>query len=109
MRIAKLRKLLVLSLDESRGEIAVRPIPEWINAQDLDVDALFIHLAQSIGADEQRNIRGWSLAHHFHDARDRAMRVNVDDLDAPSTNRDLTPADLGVWNIAKPAIAPAVS
>ncbi len=85
---AQLRELLVLHLDERLRDVALRLVPVRIDAESLDVDALPVHGIDTLGAHDE--LVGLHLqTHQRHGLRKRAVRMNVDRLDAAAVHHHL--------------------
>ena len=95
---AERRQLLVLALDQLRGELAVDRVPERVDAEDLDVDALRVHgakpLSQRLPVEQQRSSAPWLAAGLLSNSvasGHGAVRVHVHGLDAPALHDDRAP------------------
>jgi len=87
---AQLGELLVLQLDDGLRDVAIRLVPERIDAQRFDVDALRIHVADALVGHDQ--IWRFGLdAHQGHGFGKRAVRVHVDRRHAPPADHDVAP------------------
>src|SRR6185312_4043701 len=94
-------KLFVLNIVDAAGEIAIGAIPEGIDAKNLDIDAVGIHLrgpAVRMERADQR-LRLTAGAHAFQggpfqkrdDLRNETMAMHVDGFDALAADDDLPP------------------
>jgi hypothetical protein len=92
---AELRQLLVLELDELARHLEVRAVPGRIDAQGFHVDALRVHLLQTIRAHDQRRVVRRGLAHHLRYAWHDAVAMDVDHLDSSSAHRHLPSSGRG--------------
>ncbi len=70
---------LVLRPDQPAGQALVDLVPERIDAENLEIDAHFIHGAQTVWADGEWTIGLRRSSHHLPDTCDLAVRVKVDD------------------------------
>ncbi len=99
---AQLRKLLVLRPDYLLGSVTVELVPDRIDAERLDVDALGIHLLDAqLGLVERR--RRNFQARHGVGFRERAMRVDVDGLHALAADHDFAPRR-GPFRVSVPRV-----
>jgi hypothetical protein len=106
-RGAILRETLVLNAHYALGSGAVRPIPAWIDAQRLHIDALLVHDLEPLRADfvdaaAERHIAVGN-AKQILGFRNDAVGVNVDGRDAPSANNHLATAAAGAGRRASAA------
>ena len=88
---------LVLDPDQFRRGVAPGAIPEGVDAERLDIDALAVHRRDAnAGVGHQQAGRLERLTDHRHRRRHAAMGVNVDGLDAFAVDHDLAPSCLRV-------------
>ena len=93
LRGAELDQGLVLDPDQCSDGIALGPVPVWIDAERLDIDARVIHLRQTvadIGPQETRRFE--RVIDQLRRLRDDAMRMHVNGLDPLATHDDLAAA-----------------
>ncbi|WP_366946317.1 DUF3566 domain-containing protein [uncultured Bradyrhizobium sp.] len=91
----QLGELLVLQIDQLLGRVAVGLVPERIDAQRLDVDALRVHGLEAVRAVLQMG-RTELEVHHRQRFGKRAVRMDVDGLDAAAVDHDLAAACRGL-------------
>ena len=89
---ADLREPVVLEVDNATSDVPGRRVPELVDAEDLDVDALRIHFEQSLGTEDQRRRIGPCAAYQIKGVGDDTVRVDVDRLNAAPPQGD-GPAD----------------
>src|SRR5215475_8959430 len=93
LRGAELDQGLVLDPDQFSDGIALGPVPVWIDAERLDIDARVIHLHQTvadIGPQETRRFE--RVIDQLRRLRDDAMRMHVNGLDPLATHNDFAAA-----------------
>jgi hypothetical protein len=91
MRSAGLGQRLVLHADELLGHVAVRPVPEGVDAERFHVDALRVHGAEAIRRrGHQERVGGERQAHQGHRLGEPAVRVHVHRLHALAAHHHLT-------------------
>jgi hypothetical protein len=109
MRGAQLRNFLILNLDDLAREILIRPIPKRIDRQGLDINSHFIQIREMffniivhVGGIVRTCLRRIARAPLAPDAildeipgfRHANMSVNVNDLHAPATEKNIPAAAL---------------
>ena len=93
----ELDQRLVLDPDQLRRGVATGAIPEGIDAESLDIDALAVHRGDArAGVIHQQARRLERMIDHRHRLWHAAMGVHVDGLDPLAVDHDLTPPRLGV-------------
>ena len=104
-----LRQPLVLRLDDAAREVAVGGVPPVaVDAQRLHVHALAVHRGSRAGPQDVRRATAAAAfakrraLHDLGDLGNHAVRVHVDDLDAPAADRHLPRAAAGAWPLASP-------
>ena len=99
VRRAPRRQLFVLHRDQVAGQRPLRPVPERVDAQRLDVHSLLVHHAHSIGPenallvleqglDDRLELRAFDDAQRV---RHDAVRVNVYGPDPATAHRNGPP------------------
>jgi hypothetical protein len=87
----------IVDLDDFRSDVAFRQVPERVDANRLDIDALFIHLAETAHADfaDPRTthlVGTWRSTHECQRLGNHAVRVHVDGLHAAPAYHDFPAA-----------------
>src|SRR5207248_8969278 len=90
LRGAELDQGLVLDPDHFGDGIALGPVPVWIDAERLDIDARLIHLRQTVAdIGPQETWRFERVIDQLRRLRDDAMRMHINGLDTLATHDDL--------------------
>src|SRR5512143_3851763 len=82
-RAAEFGELLVLDSDDLARDVALRLVPGWIDAERLDVYALFVHLGDAPGpdfADSRPALVFQLLPQQGQRFRYHTVRVHIDGL-----------------------------
>jgi hypothetical protein len=79
-------------MDEPAGNVTIYAVPKRIDTENLDIDSLSIHIAQTFSTDVKRTARWTRSSHHLPYAGNFAVRVKVDCFDSTPTNGNLTTA-----------------
>lgn len=93
LRGTELDEGLVLDPNQFSDGIALGPVPVWIDAECLDIDARLIHLRQTvadIGPQETRRFE--RVIDQLRRLRDDAMRMHINGLDPLATHDNLAAA-----------------
>ena len=90
---ADLGEAAILIVDNPTRIVNVEAVPEWIDAQNLDVDTPLVHQRDAAIADDEVGVVvRRRRAEELHRARDDRMRVHVDGCHPLPADPDLAPS-----------------
>ena len=97
MRRTPGRQFFVLQRDDLAGQVAIRPVPPRVDADRLNIDALLVHVPQTLGSQDEipaaeqvlEGARERRVLDDVLDLRNEAVTVHVHHLDATPPDGDL--------------------
>src|SRR5215471_10121579 len=97
-RGAELCQLFILKLDQLGRSVAIGAVPERVDAERFDIDALGVHLGDAVGKVRPQQPWGFErMIDHRRRFRNNGVGVDVDRFDSLAADHDLAPAP-SLWS-----------